>query len=83
MWSHPSLTPNLLGGFTTQNTDAEWSDARQAVIAPALFAYYKALAARSQPGALQYLQRGVAALRVGRMCARARVCVCVCVCACE
>ena len=67
VWSHPSLTPNLLGGFTTQNTDAEWSDARQAIIAPELFAYYKALAARNHSDALQYLQRGVAALRVGKM----------------
>ena len=29
VWSHPNLTPQLLGGCTSQNTDAEWSDARQ------------------------------------------------------
>ena len=27
VWSHPTMTPNLIGGFTTQNTDSEWSDA--------------------------------------------------------
>ena len=67
------MTPNLLGGFTTQNSDAEWSDARQAIIAPTLFAYYSALALDNQSNAEldnqsnaeQYLQRGVAALRVG------------------
>ena len=59
------MTPNLLGGFTTQNSDAEWSDARQAIIAPTLFAYYSALALANQSYAQQYLQRGVAALRVG------------------
>lgn len=58
-WSHPLLTPRLLGGFTTQNTDAEWSDARQAMVAPTLFAYYRAT------GEVEYLERGVAALRSG------------------
>jgi hypothetical protein len=55
--SHPLLTPNLLGGFTTQNTDAEWSDARQAYAADMFFDYYNIT------GNLEYLERGVAALR--------------------
>ena len=29
VWSHADLTPVLSGGFTTQNTDTEWSDSRQ------------------------------------------------------
>ena len=33
MWSHPLLSPKLLGGMTTQNTDAEWSDNRQSYLA--------------------------------------------------
>jgi hypothetical protein len=56
-WSPPWLTPNLLGGFGTQNTDAEWSDARQCYAADLYFAYFE------QTGAREYLERGVAALR--------------------
>lgn len=57
VWSHPLLSAATLGGTTTQNTDAEWSDARQAYLAPTLFAYYAAT------HELSYLERGVAALR--------------------
>jgi hypothetical protein len=47
----------LLGGFTTQNSDAEWSDARQSQCGNILLDYYRAT------GNVEYLQRGVAALR--------------------
>eukprot|EP00026_Physarum_polycephalum_P003229 Phypoly_transcript_03239.p1 GENE.Phypoly_transcript_03239~~Phypoly_transcript_03239.p1 ORF type:complete len:806 (+),score=96.31 Phypoly_transcript_03239:196-2418(+) len=57
VWSHPLLSPNLLGGFTTQNTDNEWSDARQGYAAAILLDYYRAT------WRLEYLERGVAALR--------------------
>lgn len=56
-WSPPWLTPDLLGGFGTQNTDAEWSDARQCYAADLYFAYYE------QTGKREYFERAVAALR--------------------
>jgi hypothetical protein len=56
-WSPPWLTPNLLGGFGTQNTDGEWSDARQCYAADVYFAYHE------RTGKREYLERGVAALR--------------------
>ncbi|MGH2390370.1 MAG: hypothetical protein ACRDIE_19390, partial [Chloroflexota bacterium] len=56
-WSPPWLTPNLLGGFGTQNTDAEWSDARQCYAADLYFAYYE------ETGTREYFERGVAAMR--------------------
>ena len=42
VWNHPLFSPKLVGGFTTQNTDAEWSDARQCYAASLLFDYYQA-----------------------------------------
>merc|ERR1719326_1531328 len=39
-WSHPLLSAKLLGGTTTQNTDSEWSDARQAYLANVLLGFY-------------------------------------------
>ncbi|MFC1735163.1 hypothetical protein ACFL1X_03535 [Candidatus Hydrogenedentota bacterium] len=59
VWSHPAMTPNLIGGFTTQNTDAEWSDARQAYCAVIYLDYFE------KCGKLEYLERGIAALRSG------------------
>ena len=47
----------LLGGFTTQNSDAEWSDARQSQIGNALMDWYR------ETGKAEYLERGIAALR--------------------
>ena len=44
----------LLGGFTTQNSDAEWSDARQSLCGDLLLDYYRAT------GKSEYLERGVA-----------------------
>ena len=57
VWSDQAFSPNLLGGFTTQNTDAEWSDARQGYAATVLFDYYRAT------GSAEYLERAVAAAR--------------------
>jgi len=57
VWSNPALSPKLLGGTTTQNTDAEWSDARQAYVAVLLWEYYQ------ETGIPEYLERAVAASR--------------------
>ena len=61
-WTNPvlqglSCPTMLLGGFTTQNSDAEWSDARQSQCGNILLDYYRAT------GKVEYLERGVAALR--------------------
>ena len=57
VWNNPQFTPRLLGGFTTQNTDAEWSDARQAYAATLLADFYETT------GTFEYLERSVAAAR--------------------
>lgn len=61
-WTNPVLEgltgpAMLLGGFTSQNSDAEWSDARQSQIGNILLDYYRVT------GKIEYLERGVAALR--------------------
>jgi hypothetical protein len=61
-WTNPALeglssASMLLGGFTTQNSDAEWSDARQSQAGNVLLDYYRAT------GKPEYLERGVSALR--------------------
>jgi len=61
-WTNPALEnlsgPSmLLGGFTTQNSDAEWSDARQSQAGNVLLDYYRAT------GKAEYLERGISALR--------------------
>lgn len=61
-WSNPALenlsgASMLLGGFTTQNSDAEWSDARQSQAGNVLLDYYRVT------GKAEYLERGVSALR--------------------
>lgn len=57
VWNNPAFAPKLVGGFTTQNTDAEWSDARQGYAAVLLWNYYQAT------GEIEYLERAVAAAR--------------------
>lgn len=57
VWNNPAFSPKMVGGFTTQNTDAEWSDARQGYAAVLLWDYYKAT------GKQEYLERAVAAAR--------------------
>ncbi|MCZ2074164.1 MAG: hypothetical protein LC130_04085, partial [Bryobacterales bacterium] len=57
VWNNPAFSPKLLGGFTTQNTDAEWSDARQCYAATLLLDYYR------ETGTAEYLERAIAAAR--------------------
>ena len=57
VWNNPQFTPMLLGGFTTQNTDAEWSDARQGYMVTLLTDYYRAT------GSFELLERATAAAR--------------------
>ena len=57
VWSPQWLSRELFGGFGVQNTDAEWSDARQGYIAVTLMNYYE------MTGRREYFERGVAALR--------------------
>jgi len=57
VWSHPRMELNLIGGFTTQNTDCEWSDSRQAQCAILYMDYFEAT------GNLEFLERGISALR--------------------
>jgi len=61
-WTNPvlenlSCPAMLLGGFTTQNLDAEWSDTRQSQCENILLDYYRTT------GKVEYLERGVAARR--------------------
>jgi hypothetical protein len=61
-WTDPVLEDlnspvMLVGGFTTQNSDAEWSDARQSLAGNVLMDYYRTT------GNVEYLERGVEALR--------------------
>lgn len=61
-WTNPVLenlssAAMLVGGFTTQNSDAEWSDARQSQCGNILLEYYRVT------GKVEYLERGIAALR--------------------
>ncbi|HTY57814.1 MAG TPA: hypothetical protein VMF59_03315, partial [Bacteroidota bacterium] len=57
IWSPRWLSRELFGGFGVQNTDAEWSDARQGYFAVTLMDYY------ALTGRREYFERGVAALR--------------------
>jgi hypothetical protein len=61
-WTNPVLEnltseAELFGGFTTQNSDAEWSDARQSLAGEVLIDYYQ------ETGNAEYLERGIGALR--------------------
>jgi hypothetical protein len=61
-WTNPVLEnltskAQLFGGFTTQNSDAEWSDARQSLAGEVLIDYYR------ETGNPEYLERGIGALR--------------------
>jgi hypothetical protein len=57
VWSPPFLDFYAFGGFGVQNTDAEWSDARQAQFAETYLNFFLVTANR------EYLQRGIAACR--------------------
>ncbi len=57
VWDPPALSINAFGGFSSQNTDAEWDDARQGIIAPLLADWFEA------SGEWELLERSAAALR--------------------
>jgi hypothetical protein len=57
VWDPPFLSINAFGGFGSMNTDAEWNDARQALMAPLLMDYYRLT------GRPEHMERGIAALR--------------------
>ena len=57
VWNNALYTPMLVGGFTTQYTDQEWSDARQGYAAIVLADYYDAT------GNFEYLERAIVAAR--------------------
>jgi hypothetical protein len=66
VWPASFLSLYSFGGFSVQNTDQEWNDARQAQFAPTLLAYARATGRR------EYAERGIAALRsaYATMCSR-------------
>ncbi|MBC7253601.1 MAG: hypothetical protein H5T72_06510 [Actinobacteria bacterium] len=51
------MSIDLLGGFASRNTDGEWNDARQGLVAPLLVDHYL------HTGEKELLERGLAALR--------------------
>lgn len=57
VWNPPFIGFYSFGGFGVQNTDAEWSDARQAQFAETYLNFYLATGNR------EYLQRSIAACR--------------------
>jgi hypothetical protein len=57
VWSPAWLSRALFGGFGVQNTDGEWSDARQGYFAMTLSDYFELTGER------EYLERSVAAAR--------------------
>ena len=57
VWDNPTRSINTFGGFNSMNTDAEWNDARQGMIAPVLMDCYRVF------GEPEYFERGVGALR--------------------
>jgi len=57
VWSPAWLSRALFGGFGVQNTDGEWSDARQGYFAVTLSDYFELTGER------EYLERSVAAAR--------------------
>jgi hypothetical protein len=57
VWDPPFLSIDAFGGFGVMNTDGEWNDARQGIIAPVLMDYYAAT------GIDEYMERGISALR--------------------
>ena len=59
VWNHPLLSINTFGGFTVQNGDNEWNDARQGLCAVLLYHYFL------ETGKREYLERSVAACHAG------------------
>lgn len=59
IWNHPGIQIDTFGGFTVQNTDNEWNDAREALCAILLYEAYL------DTGKWEYLERSVAAMHGG------------------
>ena len=59
VWDHPGIKIDTYGGFTVQNTDNEWNDAREALCAILLYEYY------IDTGRWEYLERAAAAMQDG------------------
>ena len=59
VWNHPELTVNTFGGFCVQNTDNDWSDVREGIIAILLHQLYL------ETGKREYMERAVAAAKAG------------------
>ncbi|MFT3985138.1 MAG: hypothetical protein QM697_14620 [Lachnospiraceae bacterium] len=59
LWNHPGIQIDTFGGFTVQNTDNEWNDAREALCAILLYEYY------IDTGKWEYLERAAAAMHGG------------------
>ena len=59
IWNHPGIHIDTFGGFTVQNTDNEWNDAREALCAILLYEAY------ISTGRWEYLERSVAAMQGG------------------
>ncbi len=59
IWNHPGIRIDTFGGFTVQNTDNEWNDAREALCAILLYEAYM------DTGRWEYLERSVAAMHGG------------------
>jgi len=57
VWNMPYISFNTFGGFCSQNSDAELSDARQALFVRTYMEYYL------ETGNKEYMERGIAALR--------------------
>jgi hypothetical protein len=57
VWDPPFLSIDAFGGFGSMNTDAEWNDARQALMATLLMDYY------AVTGKEEHMERGISALR--------------------
>lgn len=57
VWDPPFLSIDAFGGFGVMNTDGEWNDARQALMATLLMDYYR------MTGDAELMERGIAALR--------------------
>ncbi|MFH1150937.1 MAG: hypothetical protein V1748_10740 [Actinomycetota bacterium] len=57
VWDPPFLSVDAYGGFGVMNTDGEWNDSRQALMAPLLMDYY------ATTGVPEFMERGIAAPR--------------------
>lgn len=59
IWNHPGIQIDVFGGFTVQNTDNEWNDAREALCAVLLYETWLST------GVWEYMERAAAAMHGG------------------